>query len=95
MLTESLSIFLYNLLKITALVVPVLIAVAMVVWVDRRVWGAVQLRKGPNVVGPFGLFQTFADALKYIFKEIIIPVRANKVIFIITPIVTMSLELIS
>ncbi len=95
MLTESLSIFLYNLLKIAALVVPVLIAVAMVVWVDRRVWGAVQLRKGPNVVGPFGLFQTFADALKYIFKEVIIPVRANKVIFIIAPIVTMSLALIS
>jgi NADH-quinone oxidoreductase subunit H len=95
MLTESLSIFLYNLLKIAALLVPVLIAVAMVVWVDRRVWGAVQLRKGPNVVGPFGLFQTFADALKYIFKEVIIPVRANKVIFIIAPIVTMSLALIS
>ena len=95
MLTESLNIFLYNLLKIAALVVPVLIAVAMVVWVDRRVWGAVQLRKGPNVVGPFGLFQTFADALKYIFKEVIIPVRANKVIFIIAPIVTMSLALIS
>lgn len=95
MATESLSIFLYILLKIAALVVPVLIAVAMVVWVDRRVWGAVQLRKGPNVVGPFGLFQTFADALKYIFKEVIIPVRANKVIFIIAPIVTMSLALIS
>ncbi|MEI8065517.1 MAG: NADH-quinone oxidoreductase subunit H, partial [Pseudomonadota bacterium] len=95
MLTESLSILLYNLLKIAALLVPVLIAVAMVVWVDRRVWGAVQLRKGPNVVGPFGLLQTFADALKYIFKEVIIPVRANKVIFIIAPIVTMSLALIS
>ena len=95
MLTESLSILLYNLLKIAALLVPVLIAVAMVVWVDRRVWGAVQLRKGPNVVGPFGLLQTFADALKYIFKEVIIPVRANKVIFIIAPVVTMSLALIS
>ena len=67
----------------------------MIVWVDRRVWGAVQLRKGPNVVGPFGLFQTLADALKYIFKEVIIPVRANKVIFVIAPIVTMSLALVS
>ncbi|MDH4442825.1 MAG: NADH-quinone oxidoreductase subunit NuoH [Candidatus Fonsibacter sp.] len=95
MFLEYLNIVLYDLLKIAALVVPVLIAVAMIVWVDRRVWGAVQLRKGPNVVGPFGLFQTFADALKYIFKEVIIPVRANKVIFIIAPIVTMSLALIS
>ena len=64
MFLEYLNIVLYDLLKIAALVVPVLIAVAMIVWVDRRVWGAVQLRKGPNVVGPFGLFQTFADALK-------------------------------
>lgn len=90
------AIYFFNdLLKIFALVIPVLISVAMIVWVDRRVWGAVQLRKGPNVVGPFGLFQTFADALKYIFKEVIIPVRANKVIFIIAPIVTMSLALVS
>ncbi|NCU68912.1 MAG: NADH-quinone oxidoreductase subunit H, partial [Candidatus Fonsibacter ubiquis] len=64
MLFEYLNIVLYDLLKITALLVPVLIAVAMIVWVDRRVWGAVQLRKGPNVVGPFGLLQTAADALK-------------------------------
>lgn len=90
------AIYFFNdLLKIFALVIPVLISVAMIVWVDRRVWGAVQLRKGPNVVGPFGLFQTFADALKYIFKEVIIPVRANKVIFIVAPIVTMSLALVS
>ena len=77
MFLEYLNIVLYDLLKIAALVVPVLIAVAMIVWVDRRVWGAVQLRKGPNVVGPFGLFQTLADALKYIFKEVIIPIHAN------------------
>jgi len=90
------TIYFFNdLLKIFALVIPVLISVAMIVWVDRRVWGAVQLRKGPNVVGPFGLFQTLADALKYIFKEVIIPVRANKVIFVIAPIVTMSLALVS
>ncbi len=90
------AIFFFNdLLKIFSLVIPVLISVAMIVWVDRRVWGAVQLRKGPNVVGPFGLFQTLADALKYIFKEVIIPVRANKVIFVIAPIVTMSLALVS
>ena len=57
--------------KILFLLVPILVSVAMIVWLDRRVWGLVQKRKGPNVVGPFGLFQTLADALKYIFKEII------------------------
>ena len=52
----------------------------MIVWLDRRVWAFVQKRRGPNVVGPFGLFQSLADALKYIFKEIIIPASANKII---------------
>ena len=67
----------------------------MIVWFDRRVWGLVQKRKGPNVVGPFGLFQTLADALKYILKEIIIPASANKIIFIIAPIITMTLALVA
>ena len=71
------------------------VSVAMIVWLDRRVWGLVQKRKGPNVVGPFGLFQTLADALKYIFKEIIIPASANKVVFILAPIVTMTLALVA
>jgi NADH-quinone oxidoreductase subunit H len=81
--------------KILFMLVPVLISVAMVVWLDRRVWGLVQKRKGPNVVGPFGLLQTFADALKYIFKEIIIPSSANKVVFILAPIITMTLALVA
>ena len=67
----------------------------MIVWLDRRVWAFVQKRRGPNVVGPFGLFQSLADALKYMFKEIIIPSSSNKVIFILAPIVTMTLALIS
>ena len=67
----------------------------MIVWLDRRVWAFVQKRRGPNVVGPFGLLQSIADALKYIFKEIIIPASSNKVIFIIAPIITMTLALIS
>ena len=81
--------------KILFLVIPILISVAMIVWLDRRVWGLVQKRRGPNVVGPFGLFQTLADALKYIFKEIIIPASANKTIFILAPIITMTLALVA
>ena len=95
MLNDYLNIIFFDVLKIMFLLVPVLIAVAMIVWVDRRVWGLVQLRRGPNVVGPFGLLQTAADALKYIFKEIIIPASSNKVIFILAPIVTMTLALIA
>ncbi len=62
---------------------------------DRRIWAFVQKRQGPNVVGPFGLLQSLADALKYIFKEVIIPSSSNKVIFILAPIITMTLALIS
>jgi len=67
----------------------------MIVWLDRRVWAFVQKRQGPNVVGPFGLLQSLADALKYIFKEIIIPASSNKIIFILAPIITMTLALIA
>ena len=81
--------------KILFLLIPVLVSVAMIVWLDRRVWAFVQKRRGPNVVGPFGLFQSLADALKYVFKEIIIPSSSNKVIFILAPIITMTLALIS
>ena len=95
MLSEYLNIIFLDSLKILSLVFPVLIAVAMIVWVDRRVWGLVPLRRGPNVVGPFGLLQTVADALKYIFKEIVIPAGANKIIFILAPVVTMSLALLA
>ena len=81
--------------RILFLLIPVLVSVAMIVWFDRRVWGLVQKRRGPNVVGPFGLLQSLADALKYIFKEIIIPASANKVIFILAPIITMTLALVA
>ena len=81
--------------KILFLLIPVLVSVAMIVWLDRRVWAFVQKRQGPNVVGPFGLLQSLADALKYIFKEIIIPASSNKVIFILAPIITMTLALIA
>ena len=90
-----LSLLFIEVYKILFLLIPILVAVALVVWFDRRVWGFVQKRRGPNVVGPFGLLQTFADALKFMFKEIIIPASANKVIFILAPIVTMTLALIA
>jgi NADH-quinone oxidoreductase subunit H len=92
---DYLSIIFSETYKILFLLVPVLVSVAMVVWLDRRIWAFVQKRQGPNVVGPFGLLQSLADALKYMFKEVIIPSSSNKVIFILAPIVTMTLALIS
>ena len=90
-----LSLLFNEVYRILFLLIPILVSVALIVWFDRRVWAFVQKRRGPNVVGPFGLLQTVADALKFIFKEIIIPASANKVIFILAPIVTMTLALIA
>jgi len=92
---EYISLVFEEVYKILFLLVPVLVSVAMIVWLDRRVWAFVQKRQGPNVVGPFGLLQSLADALKYIFKEIIIPASSNKIIFILAPIITMTLALIA
>jgi NADH-quinone oxidoreductase subunit H len=94
-MSEYLLIIFSEVYKILFLLVPVLVSVAMIVWLDRRIWAFVQKRRGPNVVGPFGLLQSFADALKYILKEVIVPSSSNKVIFILAPIVTMTLALIS
>jgi len=93
--SEYFNILFLETYKILFLLVPVLVSVAMIVWLDRRIWAFVQKRRGPNVVGPFGLFQSIADALKYVFKEIIIPASSNKVIFVLAPIVTMTLALIA
>ena len=92
---EYLNILFSETYKILFLLLPLLVSVAMIVWLDRRIWAFVQKRKGPNVVGPFGLLQSLADALKYIFKEIIIPASSNKIIFILAPIVTMTLALVA
>ena len=92
---EYLNIIFQETYKILSLLIPVLVSVAMIVWLDRRVWAFVQKRQGPNVVGPFGLLQSLADALKYIFKEIIIPASSDKVIFILAPIITMTLALMA
>jgi NADH-quinone oxidoreductase subunit H len=81
--------------QILVLVVPLLVTVAMLTYAERKVIAAMQLRKGPNVVGPFGLLQPFADALKLITKETIIPSGANRVVFILAPMVTFLLSLIA
>jgi len=67
------------------------VSVAFFILADRKIWAAVHLRRGPNVVGPFGLFQTFADAFKFFFKEVIIPAGANKVLFLLAPLITATL----
>jgi NADH-quinone oxidoreductase subunit H len=81
------------LLQSVALLVAVLIAVSFLIYFDRKVWAAVMMRRGPNVVGPWGLLQSFADLLKFVFKEVVIPDGANKGVFIIAPIVTATLAL--
>ena len=87
--------FFSEIYKIIFLLLPVLVSIALIVWLDRRVWAFVQKRKGPNVVGPFGLLQTLADAMKFLFKEIVIPASSNKVIFVLAPIITLTLALIA
>ena len=75
------------------LLLTLLIFVAFVLYADRKIWAAVQLRRGPNVVGPWGLLQSFADLFKFVFKEPIIPASANKGVFILAPLVTATLAL--
>jgi NADH-quinone oxidoreductase subunit H len=82
-------------LEALAILVPLLIGVAYLTYVERKVLAAMQLRRGPNVVGPFGLFQPFADALKMIFKETVIPTGANRVLFLLAPLLTFTLAMIA
>ena len=76
-----------------ALIVVLLVVIAFVLYADRKIWAAVQMRRGPNVVGPFGLWQSFADLLKFVFKEVIIPASANKGLFFMAPIITAGLAI--
>ena len=92
---EYLNILFSETYKILFLLLPVLVSVAMIVWLDRRIWAFVQKRKGPNVVGPFGLFQPFADGIKLLTKETIVPSNSNKFLFILSPIITFTLALIA
>ncbi len=81
--------------QILLVTVPLLLAVAMLTYAERKVIGAIQLRKGPNVVGPFGLFQPFADALKLLTKETIVPTGANRIVFMMAPVLTLLLSLVA
>lgn len=80
---------------ILLIALPLMLAVAMIIYVDRKVWAAINLRRGPNVVGPFGLLQSFADGLKVFLQETIIPSAANKGIFLLAPIVTFTVALMA
>lgn len=94
MLTEYFLPIFYIALKILVIIVPLLLSVAYLTYAERRVIGLMQLRRGPNFVGPFGLLQPIADALKLLFKETIIPTGSSKVVFIVAPMITFTLSLI-
>ena len=80
--------------QVLLITVVVLIGVAFLLLADRKVWASVQMRKGPNVVGPFGLLQSFADMIKFVLKEVVIPSGADKAVFILAPIITVVLAFI-
>jgi NADH-quinone oxidoreductase subunit H len=90
-----LGVLILTLLKTLAILVPVLIAVAYLTLAERKVLAAIQIRRGPNVVGPFGLWQPFADAIKMIMKETIIPTGANRALFLMAPMLTFGLAMIA
>ncbi|WP_407492662.1 NADH-quinone oxidoreductase subunit NuoH [Pseudooceanicola sp. MF1-13] len=93
--THPLGILLLTLGQVLLLVVPLLVALAFLLYADRKIWAAVQLRKGPNVVGVFGLLQSFADFGKYITKEVVIPAGADKFVFLLAPMLSFVLALIA
>src|SRR5450830_1127738 len=96
-MAEIWTAYLWPLIVVVAqsllLLVVLLIAIAYILLADRKIWAAVQIRRGPNVVGPFGLLQSFADLLKFVLKEPVIPSGANKGIFLLAPLVSCVLAL--
>jgi NADH-quinone oxidoreductase subunit H len=90
-LNHSIAWFISQFVTILIFDVVLLVMIAYLLLADRKIWAAVQMRRGPNVVGPFGMFQTFADLFKFLFKEVIIPAGANKVLFMIAPLITVTL----
>ncbi|WCM27933.1 NADH-quinone oxidoreductase subunit NuoH [Sphingomonas sp. QA11] len=86
--------FIATIIGILVIALPLMLAVAMIIYADRKIWAAMALRRGPNVVGPFGLLQSFADGLKVFLQETIIPTSANKTLFLLAPIITFTVALI-
>jgi NADH-quinone oxidoreductase subunit H len=95
MLHNMLGQLILTVIKALAILVPLLLMVAYLTYAERKVLGAIQLRRGPNVVGPFGLFQPFADAIKMLMKETIIPSGASKALFLLAPMLTFSLAMVA
>lgn len=91
----NLGIVLVILGQCLLVLIPLLLALAFLMYADRKVWAAVQMRRGPNIVGPFGLLQSFADFLKYIVKEIVVPAGADKVVFFLAPLIAFVLSVIA
>jgi len=91
----NLGIVLVILGQCLLVLVPLLVALAFLMYADRKVWAAVQMRRGPNMVGPFGLLQSFADFLKYIVKEIVVPAGADKVVFFLAPLIAFTLSVVA
>jgi NADH-quinone oxidoreductase subunit H len=87
--------FVATLVLILMIALPLMLAVAMIIYADRKIWASIALRRGPNVVGPFGLLQSFADGLKVFLQETIVPSGANKALFLIAPIITFSVALMA
>ncbi|WP_323800951.1 NADH-quinone oxidoreductase subunit NuoH [Parasphingorhabdus sp.] len=94
-LGAELGWFVATLALILLIALPLMLAVAMIIYVDRKIWAAMALRRGPNVVGPFGLLQSFADGLKVFLQETIIPSGANKGLFLLAPIITFTVALLA
>ncbi len=92
---SSLGITVILLAQGLAVIAFVMLSLIFLVYGDRKIWAAVQMRRGPNVVGPWGLLQTFADALKYVLKEIVIPAGADKFVFFLAPFLSMTLALLA
>ena len=86
--------FVATIIGILVIALPLMLAVAMIIYADRKIWAAMALRRGPNVVGPFGLLQSFADGLKVFLQETIVPAAANRGLFLLAPIITFTVALI-
>jgi len=93
--TTNLGIVLLTLLQCLLVLVPILVALAFLMYADRKIWAAVQMRRGPNVVGVFGLLQSFADFLKYIVKEVVIPAGADRPVFFLAPLISFVMAVIA